>query len=238
VTALGGLFETGALSGYRVLVTAGPTREAIDPVRYISNHSSGRMGYAVARAASEAGAEVVLVSGPVSLDTPERVTRIDVVSADDMQHAVQDRVADCDIFIAVAAVADYRPGQVAANKLKKSADQMTLALTRNPDILAGVAALPDAPFTVGFAAETDAIEDNARAKRVAKSVDMIAANRVGEGVGFDTSDNALQVYWQGGEQILPLTDKAKLARQLVALIAQRFHDKHNKVIRFNAKDSA
>ncbi|MDH3979577.1 MAG: bifunctional phosphopantothenoylcysteine decarboxylase/phosphopantothenate--cysteine ligase CoaBC [Gammaproteobacteria bacterium] len=238
VTALTGLFETGALSGYRVLVTAGPTREAIDPVRYISNHSSGRMGYAVARAASEAGAEVVLVSGPVSLDTPERVTRIDVISADDMQHAVQERVADCDIFIAVAAVADYRPGQVAANKLKKSADQMTLVLARNPDILAGVAALPDAPFTVGFAAETDAIEDNARAKRVAKSVDMIAANRVGKGAGFDTPDNALQVYWQGGEQVLPLTDKAKLARQLVALIAQRFHDKHNKVIRFNAKDSA
>jgi phosphopantothenoylcysteine decarboxylase/phosphopantothenate--cysteine ligase len=238
VTALGGLFETGVLSGYRVLVTAGPTREAIDPVRYISNHSSGRMGYAVARAASEAGAEVVLVSGPVSLETPERVTRIDVVSADDMQHAVQEQAADCDIFIAVAAVADYRPGVVAPHKLKKSADQMTLALTRNQDILAGVAALPDAPFTVGFAAETDALEDNARAKRVAKSIDMIAANRVGEGAGFDAPDNALQVYWQGGEQQLPLTGKVKLARQLVALIAQRFHDKHNKVIRFNAKDSA
>jgi phosphopantothenoylcysteine decarboxylase/phosphopantothenate--cysteine ligase len=237
-TALGGLFETGVLSGYRVLVTAGPTREAIDPVRYISNHSSGRMGFAVARAASEAGAEVVLVSGPVCLETPARVTRIDVVSADDMQRAVQERVADCDIFIAVAAVADYRPDAVAPHKLKKSAAQMTLALTRNPDILAGVAALPAAPFTVGFAAETDALEDNARAKRVAKSIDMIAANRVGEGAGFDAPDNALQVYWQGGEQLLPLTGKEKLARQLLALIAQRFHDKHNKVIRFNAKDSA
>jgi phosphopantothenoylcysteine decarboxylase/phosphopantothenate--cysteine ligase len=238
VTALAGLFETGALSGYRVLVTAGPTREAIDPVRYISNHSSGRMGFAVAQAASEAGAEVVLVAGPVSLETPERVTRIDVVSAGDMQHVVLDQVADCDIFIAVAAVADYRPDVVAPHKLKKSAGQMTLTLTRNPDILAGVAALPQAPFTVGFAAETDALEENARAKRVAKSVDMIAANRVGEGAGFDAPDNALQVYWQGGEQLLPLADKAKLARQLVALIAQRFHDKHNKVIRFDAKDSA
>ncbi len=238
VTALGGLFETGALSGCRVLITAGPTREAIDPVRYISNHSSGRMGYAVARAVSEAGAEVVLVSGPVSLEAPPRVTRIDVVSADDMQHAVQEQVADCDIFIAVAAVADYRPEVVAPHKLKKSAGQMTLALTRNPDILAGVAALPDAPFTVGFAAETDALEDNARAKRVAKSIDMIAANRVGEGAGFDAHDNALQVYWQGGEQVLPLTGKTKLAHQLVALIAQQFHDKHSKVIRFDAKDSA
>jgi phosphopantothenoylcysteine decarboxylase/phosphopantothenate--cysteine ligase len=238
VTALAGLFETGALSGYRVLVTAGPTREAIDPVRYISNHSSGRMGFAVAQAASEAGAEVVLVAGPVSLETPERVTRIDVVSAGDMQHVVLDQVADCDIFLAVAAVADYRPDVVAPHKLKKSAGQMTLTLTRNPDILAGVAALPQAPFTVGFAAETDALEENARAKRVAKSVDMIAANRVGEGAGFDVPDNALQVYWQGGEQLLPLADKAKLARQLVALIAQRFHDKHNKVIRFDAKDSA
>jgi phosphopantothenoylcysteine decarboxylase/phosphopantothenate--cysteine ligase len=238
VRMLGSLFETGVLSGYRVLVTAGPTREAIDPVRYISNHSSGRMGFAVARAASEAGAGVVLVSGPVSLETPEGVTRIDVVSADEMQRAVQERVAECDIFISVAAVADYRPEVIAAHKLKKSASQMTLAMTRNPDILAGVAALANAPFTVGFAAETDALEDNARAKRAAKSIDMIAANRVGEGAGFDVPDNALQVYWQGGEQALPLADKEKLARQLVELIAQRFHNRHNKVIRFNAKDSA
>jgi phosphopantothenoylcysteine decarboxylase/phosphopantothenate--cysteine ligase len=238
VRMLGSLFETGVLSGCRVLVTAGPTREAIDPVRYISNHSSGRMGFAVARAASEAGAGVVLVSGPVSLETPEGVTRIDVVSADEMQRAVQERVAECDIFISVAAVADYRPEVIAAHKLKKSASQMTLAMTRNPDILAGVAALANAPFTVGFAAETDALEDNARAKRAAKSIDMIAANRVGEGAGFDVPDNALQVYWQGGEQALPLADKEKLARQLVELIAQRFHNRHNKVIRFNAKDSA
>jgi phosphopantothenoylcysteine decarboxylase/phosphopantothenate--cysteine ligase len=238
VRALDGLFESGVLSGRRVLVTAGPTREAIDPVRYISNHSSGRMGFAVARAAREAGADVVLVSGPVSLETPQRVQRIDVVSAGDMLHAVQEQVANCDIFIAVAAVADYRPERVAAHKLRKSAAQLTLNLIRNPDILATVAALPEPPFTVGFAAETSALEENARAKRAAKAIDMIAANRVGDGVGFDVSDNALQVYWADGEQTLPQTDKEKLARQLVALIAQRFHDKHNKVIRFNAKDSA
>ncbi len=238
VTALASLFETGILSGYRVLVTAGPTREAIDPVRYISNHSSGRMGFAVARAASEAGAEVLLVSGPVSLETPPHVLRINVVSAQDMQDAVLARIGGCDIFIAVAAVADYRPEAVAAQKLKKDAQQVTLTLTRNPDILATVTALANAPFSVGFAAETEQLEMHAQAKRVAKSLDMIAANRVGDGVGFDAEENALQVFWDGGSQLLAQTGKMKLARQLVALVAQRFHGKHKKVIRFNAKDSA
>jgi phosphopantothenoylcysteine decarboxylase/phosphopantothenate--cysteine ligase len=238
VTALAGLFETGILSGYRVLVTAGPTREAIDPVRYLSNHSSGRMGFAMARAASEAGAEVLLVTGPVSLETPPHVQRVNVVSASDMLEAVLARIGGCDIFIAVAAVADYRPVAVAPDKLKKDAGQMTLTLTRNPDILATVSALANAPFTVGFAAETDQLEVYAKAKLAAKSLDMIAANRVGEGVAFGTDDNALQVFWDGGSQVLAQTGKAKLARQLVALVAQRFHGKHNKVIRFNAKDSA
>jgi phosphopantothenoylcysteine decarboxylase/phosphopantothenate--cysteine ligase len=237
-SAVAGLFETRALSGRRVLVTAGPTREAIDPVRYISNHSSGRMGFAVAQAAVEAGAEVILVSGPVSLATPPRVKRIDVVSAADMQGAVLDEVVKCDIFIAVAAVADYRPEQTDGQKLKKTAGQLTLTFVRNPDILAGVAALPNPPFTVGFAAETEAVTDNARTKRVAKAIDMIAANTVGAGRGFDAVDNALHVIWAGGERELPLTGKTKLARQLVALIAERFHDRDNKVIRFNAKDSA
>lgn len=238
VEALAGLFATGALSGRRVLVTAGPTREALDPVRYISNHSSGRMGFAVARAAAEAGAEVILVSGPVRLETPPRVRRIDVVSAADMQRAVLDEVGNCDIFIAVAAVADYRPAQAAGQKLKKSAEQLDLALVRNPDILADVAALPAPPFTVGFAAETEAVTEHARAKLAAKGVDMIAANRVGDGQGFDSEDNALHVIWAGGERELPLTGKDRLARQLVALIAERYNDRGNRVIRFDAKDSA
>jgi phosphopantothenoylcysteine decarboxylase/phosphopantothenate--cysteine ligase len=238
VTALGGLFETGLLGGCRVLVTAGPTREAIDPVRYLSNRSSGRMGHAVARAAAEAGAEVILVSGPVALAAPPHLQRIDVVSARDMHAAVLERVGGCDIFIAVAAVADYRPEQVAAQKLKKDVSQRTLTLTRNPDILAEVAALANAPFTVGFAAETEQLEAHAQAKRVAKSLDMIAANRVGDGIGFDVQENALQVFWEGGSQALPQAGKTKLARQLVELIAQRFHGKHNTVVRFNAKDSA
>jgi phosphopantothenoylcysteine decarboxylase/phosphopantothenate--cysteine ligase len=238
VTALAGVFETGILSGCRVLVSAGPTREAIDPVRYLGNHSSGRMGFAVARAASEAGAEVLLVSGPVSLESPPHVQRINVVSARDMLDAVLERVTGCDIFIAVAAVADYRPETVAPEKLKKDAQQMTLTLTRNPDILATVTALANAPFTVGFAAETEQLEERAQAKRVAKSLDMIAANRVGDGAGFEAEENALHVFWDGGSQVLSQTGKTKLARQLVELVAQRFHDKPGKVIRFNAKDSA
>jgi phosphopantothenoylcysteine decarboxylase/phosphopantothenate--cysteine ligase len=196
------------------------------------------MGFAVARAAAEAGAEVTLVSGPVGLATPPRVRRIDVVSATDMRRAVLDAAANCDIFVAVAAVADYRPAQTAAQKLKKSALQLDLALVRNPDILAEVATLPDAPFTVGFAAETEAVAEHARAKRVAKGVDMIAANRVGDGLGFDSADNALHVIWSGGERELPLTGKDRLARQLVALIAQRYNDRGSRVVRFDAKDSA
>ncbi len=147
-------------------------------------------------------------------------------------------MVNCDIFIAVAAVADYRPERPAGHKLKKTAGHLALTLVRNPDILAEVAALPQAPFTVGFAAETEAMVEHARAKRLAKGVDMIAANRVGAGRGFDAGDNALHVIWAGGERELPLTGKARLARQLLALIAERFHDRGNKVIPFNAKDSA
>jgi phosphopantothenoylcysteine decarboxylase/phosphopantothenate--cysteine ligase len=238
VTATAGLFETRTLTGLRVLVTAGATREAIDPVRYISNHSSGRMGFAVAQAAVEAGAEVTLVSGPVSLATPPRVRRIDVVSAAGMQRAVLDEIVNCDIFIAVAAVADYRPATAAGGKLKKTAEQLTLTLVRNPDILAGVAALPEPPFTVGFAAETGSVVKHARAKRQAKELDMIAANRVGAGRGFDSEDNALHVIWADGECELPLTGKHRLARQLLAIVAERFHDRGARVIRINAKDSA
>ena len=237
---LNGLFHTGRLAGRRVLITAGPTREAIDPVRYLSNHSSGRMGFAVARAAVEAGARVTLVSGPVTLDTPPGVQRLDVTSAAEMHAAVMQQAPASDIFIAVAAVADYRPRRVAAQKIPKSASSLELALERNPDILADVAALPDAPFSVGFAAETADLEGRAKDKRIAKGIDMIAANRVGDGVGFGVEENALQVFWDGGERLLPLTHKSRLAVQLVALIAERFDSRfaRDKVITFDAKDSA
>ena len=237
---LDGLFQGGALAGRRVLVTAGPTREPIDPVRYISNRSSGKMGYALADAAAEAGARVTLVTGPVALALPERVEGIPVETAEQMFAAVMERIADTDIFIAAAAVADYRPRSVDGQKLKRSAAGMSLALEPNPDILAAVAALPEPPFTLGFAAETDALEANARKKLRAKSLDMIAANRVGPGLGFEVDDNALQVFWDGGEQQLGRTRKARLARQLVALLAERYQAKANKdkVIKLHAKDSA
>jgi phosphopantothenoylcysteine decarboxylase/phosphopantothenate--cysteine ligase len=240
VAALSDLFNTGVLAGRRVLVTAGPTREAIDPVRYLSNRSSGRMGYAVAAAAAEAGADVLLISGPVSLATPARVRRIDVESAAEMHAAVMHEITDTDIFISVAAVADYRPHTIAAQKLKKDAATLSLELTRNPDILADVGALPDAPFTVGFAAETQAIDSNARDKLRVKKLDMIAANAVGQQQGFDREDNALHVIWAQGEQQLALTGKAKLARQLVAIIAEHFENKtrQGKVVNIHAKDSA
>ena len=237
---LSGLFHTGRLAGRRVVVTAGPTREAIDPVRYISNHSSGRMGFAVARAAAEAGADVILVSGPVSLETPAGVQRVDVVSAADMHAAVMQAVPGSDIFIGVAAVADYRPQAPAARKVHKTDPSMSLALTRNPDILADVAALADAPFTVGFAAETEALQEGAKHKRAAKGVDMIAANLVGEGLGFNVAENALHVCWNGGEQDLPQAGKTRLAARLIELIADRYEcrDNQDRVIKFNAKDSA
>jgi phosphopantothenoylcysteine decarboxylase/phosphopantothenate--cysteine ligase len=240
VRRLDGLFQGGALAGCRVLVTAGPTREPIDPVRYLSNRSSGKMGYAVARAAVEAGARVRLVTGPVALALPERVEGIQVETAQQMYAAVMEHIVDTDIFIAAAAVADYRPQSVAVQKIKKSAAGLTLALEPNPDILAAVAALPEPPFTLGFAAETGSLEANARNKLSAKSLDMIAANRVGPGRGFEVDDNALQVFWDGGEQRLERTRKTRLARQLVALLAQRYQARDNKgtVIKLHAKDSA
>jgi phosphopantothenoylcysteine decarboxylase/phosphopantothenate--cysteine ligase len=240
VEALSVMFQSGVLAGRQVLVTAGPTREAIDPVRYLSNHSSGRMGFAVAAAAAEAGANVTLISGPVSLETPARVQRIDVESAADMYAAVMRAVTAMDIFISVAAVADYRPATVAAQKRKKDAAEISLDLIRNPDILAAVAALQAAPFTLGFAAETEAVGRNAQDKRLAKGIDMIAANKVGAGLGFDSDENALHVFWESGEQLLPVTDKRKLARQLIKLIAEQIKNSHHhgKVLKFNAKDSA
>ncbi len=217
-------FAEGSLKGVKVTITAGPTREAVDPVRFISNHSSGKMGFAIARAAAAMGAQVRLVAGPVSLQTPVGVERIDVESAEQMLQAV---LADPgEIFIACAAVADYRVAEIAEEKLKKSAHELTLQLRRNPDILATVSALDDAPFTVGFAAETENLSENARSKLEKKRLDMIAANWVGgraEGAGFNSDENALLIIWAGGEQSLPRCTKAELARLLLATVAERYH---------------
>lgn len=221
--ALPALFPGGALAGLRVLVTAGPTREPLDPVRYLSNRSSGKMGFAVAAAAARAGARVTLVSGPVALPTPAGVTRVDVESAAQMRAAVGDAVADCDIFIAAAAVADYRPQQVAAAKVKKQAAALRLELEPTTDILAEVAARADGPFTVGFAAETENVTEHARAKLEAKGLEMVAANRVGDGLAFDRDDNELELLWPGGGLRLPRASKTELARQLIDLIAERYH---------------
>lgn len=210
------------LNEVRVLVTAGPTREALDPVRYLSNRSSGKMGFAVARAARDAGARVTLVSGPVTRKTPRGVWRVNVESADDMHGAVQEYLPDTDIFISVAAVADYRPEDIAANKIKKAGETMQLNLIRNPDILAQVAASENAPFTVGFAAETENVIENARAKLFHKNVDMIAANRVGADQAFDQDTNALTVLWSDGELDLPPQAKPELAKALVECIARQF----------------
>jgi phosphopantothenoylcysteine decarboxylase/phosphopantothenate--cysteine ligase len=217
------LTGSGPLQGRRVLITAGPTRERIDPVRFISNRSSGKMGFAVAQAAREAGAEVVLVSGPVSLATPPGVRRIDVESAADMLNAVLGEVEGADIFISTAAVADYRPANAAEQKIKKTSDRMDLSMERTTDVLATVAARPNRPFVVGFAAETEAVEQHARGKLLKKNLDMIAANEVGHDKAFDCEDNALIVLWRsGGRRELDKAPKSTLARQLVALVAESY----------------
>lgn len=221
------VFRSDRLAGRHVVVTAGPTREAIDPVRYISNRSSGRMGFAVARAAAEAGARVTLVAGPVNLPTPAAVDRIDVITAAEMEAAVTRAVKDADIFIAAAAVADYRSSQPATEKMKKSTDGLILSLEKTGDILAGVAARMPAIFTVGFAAETEQLETYARGKLEQKGLDMVAANQVGADLGFDSEDNALSVYWRGGGTELGRTSKEQLARQLITLIAERYYAQHS-----------
>ncbi len=212
------------LRGLTVLITAGPTREALDPVRFISNRSTGRMGFAVAEAAAAAGAHVMLISGPVSLKTPVGVERLEVESALEMHEAVLQRVRQADIFIATAAVADYRAARPAEQKIKKTQETLSLELVRNPDILAEVAALRShRPFTVGFAAETHDVLQYAEDKRRRKNLDLIAANQVGvPGSGFESEQNTLHVLWEGGEQVLPLADKTRLGQQLIALIAERY----------------
>ena len=213
---------TGVLAGRRVLITAGPTRERIDPVRFITNRSSGKMGYAVAEAARSAGAEVVIVSGPVNVPTPAGVQRVDVETAEQMMDAVRARLPATDIFIAAAAVSDYRPVQASVEKIKKTSDSLVLALSRTTDILATVAAGTPRPFVVGFAAETQNVERNALVKLEGKRLDMIAANQVGDRLAFDCDDNALTVYWPGGRRELPRASKREVATGLVALIAERF----------------
>ena len=214
--------RSGALVGRKVIVTAGPTRECIDPVRFITNRSSGKMGFAVAEAARDAGAEVILISGPVNVCTPPGVRRVDVETADQMLAAVNENLGGTDIFIAAAAVSDYRPLQVSTEKIKKTSDSLMLALSRTTDILATVAAGAARPFVVGFAAETQNVERNALAKLEGKNLDMIAANQVGEGLAFDQDDNALTVYWRGGGRVLKRAGKAQNAAELFALISERF----------------
>ena len=221
--ACGDHLSNGPLKGVRVTITAGPTREAVDPVRFISNHSSGKMGFAIAEAALAMGAQVRLVAGPVALPTPAGVKRIDVESAEQMLQAVL--VDPGQIFIACAAVADYRPEAVASEKVKKSEEQLSLHLVRNPDILATVSALEHGPFSVGFAAETENLVANARAKLQQKQLDMIAANWVGEraeGGGFNSEENALQLIWRDGEQELPRSSKMVLAGRLMEVVATQY----------------
>jgi phosphopantothenoylcysteine decarboxylase/phosphopantothenate--cysteine ligase len=226
VAALEAGFVDGALAGLRVVVSAGPTLEDIDPVRFIGNRSSGRMGFAVAEAAAAAGAEVTLVAGPVALATPAGVAkRVDVRSADEMHAAMLEAAAAADIVVAAAAVADYRPRSKAAAKIKKSGAALTLELVENPDILAELTALRPRPFLLGFAAETGDVAANARDKLVRKGVDMIAANRVGDGLGFDSEDNALEVLWDGGSRSLPRASKTELARELLALAVERYRQR-------------
>ncbi|MEZ8576296.1 bifunctional phosphopantothenoylcysteine decarboxylase/phosphopantothenate--cysteine ligase CoaBC [Vibrio splendidus] len=217
-------FQPKPLAGRSVLITAGPTREAIDPVRYITNHSSGKMGYALAEAAAKQGATVTLISGPVSLATPNKVNRIDVDSAQQMFDAVSANAAQHDIFISCAAVADYRPETIADQKLKKvdGKDDMTIQMVKNPDIVASVASMSEGrPFTVGFAAETQDVEKYARGKLERKNLDIICANDVSvEGQGFNSSSNELHLYWKDGDKSLPLDSKDTLGFQILDQIQQ------------------
>ena len=211
-----------SLTGKTVLITAGPTREPIDPVRFITNRSSGKMGYAIAAAALEQGARVVLISGPTSMQVPAGVAAEQVETAEQMYTATHAHATDADIFIATAAVADYRPVAVEEQKIKKTDESMNIELVRSPDILASVATLDAAPFTVGFAAETENVREYALGKLERKKLNMIVANLVGEGRGFDSDVNAVDVYWNGGEQSFASAEKTELARQLIKLVAERF----------------
>ena len=222
VSDLGVSHGEGLLAGRKIVITAGPTREPIDPVRYITNRSSGKMGYAIARAAAAAGADVILVSGPVSLADPPGIEVVHVMTADEMYTATHERINAVDVFIAAAAVSDYRPAEARAQKIKKSEETMHIELVRSKDILASVAALDDGPFTVGFAAETENVRDYAIGKLRNKRLDMIVANRVGEDCGFDQDVNTVEVLWDGGEQAFAQAAKSELARDIIQLVAARY----------------
>ena len=219
------LFASGRLQGKTVLITAGPTREAIDPVRFISNHSSGKQGYALASAAVDAGARVILVSGPTALTAPERVDLVKVTSAQDMHEAVQARLPETDIMIGVAAVSDYRPKMVETQKIKKGQcgeRTLTLELVENPDIIAEAAKHSNAPFTVGFAAETENLENYAKRKLLEKNLAMIVANNVANSqIGFNSDANATTIFWAGGEINIPMMSKRALSERLISIIADR-----------------
>jgi phosphopantothenoylcysteine decarboxylase/phosphopantothenate--cysteine ligase len=220
--AAGALFETGILAGKRVVITAGPTREALDPVRYLSNHSSGKMGYALAEASIAAGATTTLVSGPVNLAPPDHASLVKVDSAADMLSACEALLPECDIFIACAAVADYRPAEAAGQKIKKDAATLSLELVRNPDIVTAVAGSPFPVFTVGFAAETRDVLAYARDKMARKGLNMIVANDVSEqSIGFNSDENEVTVIWHGGEQALQRAGKYTVAAQILELVAAR-----------------
>lgn len=216
------------LAGINIMLTAGPTREALDPVRFISNHSSGKMGYAIAKAAAERGASVTLISGPVQLPTPVNVTRINVTSALEMRESVMQLAGSQNIFIACAAVADYRAEHISDEKIKKQGDDLVLKMIKNPDIVAEVAAMTvNRPFVVGFAAETQNVEEYARLKLARKNLDLICANNVSlSGQGFNSDTNALHLYWSNGEMSLPLSDKSSLGQKLMDEIVKRYDEKN------------
>ena len=222
--AVSNCFDTGTLAGLRVHITAGPTQEPLDPVRYISNHSSGKMGYALAQAATDAGAAVTLISGPVNLAQPNHVKRISVTTAEEMLSASLANIDDCDIFIACAAVADYRPTAIAEHKIKKGNEEiMELHLVKNPDIVATVASLEHKPFTVGFAAETRDVINYARGKLAKKGLDMIVANDVSQaGIGFNSDENAVTLVTANQQTSIPQTSKRQLAVQLIEQIAKHY----------------
>ena len=222
VIAVCALFQTGSLTGKRVVITAGPTREAIDPVRYISNNSSGKMGYALARAAVDAGAKVQLISGPTALLAPEHTHRVNVLSASQMYQASIQALPDCDLFIAAAAVADYRPVNVAKQKIKKAnEDTMMLEMTRNPDIVSAVATASNRPFVVGFAAETHNIIDHAKSKLKRKKLDLIIANDVSDAsIGFDSDNNAVTLISHHSQHELAKMSKQQLAQDIIQHIAE------------------
>ncbi len=213
-------FAPGVFEGKKILITAGPTREPIDPVRYLSNRSSGKMGFAIATAAMHAGASVTLIAGPVTLDISKAVNRINVETAKNMHTKVIENIGSCDIFIATAAVSDYRPETIETQKIKKDTNRLNLSLIRNPDILSDVAGRSIKPFCVGFAAETHDLERYARQKLTHKNLDMIVANPVDNGRGFDQDDNTLHVFWKNGNEIFGTAPKTELAQRLITLIAE------------------